>query len=113
MKILCPVDFSEEGINATLTLVNVQKLSIGEGMTMFAGGERESHKLASEASDLLADYCNDIRLTFNVEADYIVMTSMNTVENCINDVGHEYKSFHLFIWEHIALEFLRMQKHLY
>jgi len=103
MKILCPVDFSEEGINgmeyasrlaqnlnATLTLVNVQKLSIGEGMTMFAGGERESHKLASEASDLLVDYCNDIRLTFDVEADHVVMTSMNTIENCINEIGSKY-----------------------
>jgi len=59
-------------------------------MTMFAGGERESHKLASEASDLLVDYCNDIRLTFDVEADHVVMTSMNTIENCINEIGSKY-----------------------
>lgn len=103
MKILCPVDFSEEGINgmeyasrlaqslsATLTLVNVQKLSIGDGMALFAGAESESHKLASDANDLLADFCDDIRLTFNIEVDHEVLTSLNTIENCINEVGGNY-----------------------
>lgn len=103
MKILCPTDFSEAAFNgieyaakiaeylkSSLTLVNIQKISVGEGVTMFAGGERESHKQSREASEILYGYCRDINKTFKIPADFLVMTSGSIFEKTIAEVGDKY-----------------------
>lgn len=103
MKILCPTDLSIQALNAmeygarlaqqlkaSLTFLNVQKIAIGEGVSLFAGGERESAKTLEVFSKVLEDQCKEISLKFNIHCDQVLTTTIGSIENTIAEVSKEF-----------------------
>src|ERR1035437_6060072 len=103
MRILCPTDFSSaatngieyaaklsQKMNASLVLLNVQRLYYHEGITMFAGGEFESVHEAKISSKMLDDICNDINKMFKVSCSHQVISTMGRYANAIADEANEY-----------------------
>ena len=96
-KILCPTDFSAASNNAieyaarmaqkmsaTLTLLHIQPLYMGEGVSLFAGAERESLAEARESSRMMDDICLNVNKTFKVSCTHEIIPSMlGSVENAI------------------------------
>jgi len=103
MKILCPTDFSSaannsieyaaklaQKTNATLTLLNVQKLYLHEGVSLFSGGELESVQEARTASKSLEEICIDINKSFNVSCNHEIIPSMSSYESVISREAEKY-----------------------
>ena len=103
MKILCPTDLSQPALNAmeysarlaqqlkaTLTFLNVQKMPLGEGVSLFSGGERESVKLTNMFSEILEDHCKETTLKFKISCDQLVSNTLGSVEKSIAEVGDEF-----------------------
>ena len=102
-KILCPTDFSEasltgieyasklaQALNAQITLINIVKTSIGEGVTLFAGGERASVKEANSSHALLDDYCKEISMTCNITCNQIILPVLGSIEDNIAETGKDF-----------------------
>lgn len=103
MKILCPTDLSQPALNAMeysarlaqqlkakLTFLNVQKMPLGEGVSLFAGGERESVKMTNKYSEILEDQCRETALKFKISCDQIVSNTLGSVEKSIAEVSDEF-----------------------
>lgn len=103
MKILCPTDFSEVAssgieyaaklarqLSASLTLLNVQKITIGEGVTMFAGGERESSRNAIESDIALKKICQEVEKTFKIPCDEIALPAFDSLAGVIAELEPNY-----------------------
>jgi nucleotide-binding universal stress UspA family protein len=103
MKILCPTDFSEvassgieyaarlaQQLSARLTLLNVQKMNIGEGVTMFAGGERESLRNAVDSELALRKICAEVEKTFKIPCDEEVIPAFDSLAGVIADLERNY-----------------------
>ncbi len=107
MKVLCPTDFSTASINAieyaakfcqqysaTLTLLNIQKVYMSEGVSMFSGGERESVVEARHTAEKMDAYCSDINKLFKISCDYEIVPAMSRFEKA---AGEESEQFDLVI----------------
>jgi len=103
MKILCPTDMSDSAINgieyaarlaqslkSSLTLVNFQKIPVGEGLTLFALGERKSVKEARKSDAVLDETCSDIHKTYNIPCDHLVIPSLGSMEKTIAEEGEKF-----------------------
>lgn len=103
MKILCPTDLSQSALNAmeyaarlsqqlkaTLTFLNVQKMPLGEGVSLFSGSERESVKITNMFSDILEDHCKETTLKFNISCDQLISSTVGSVEKSIAEIGGEF-----------------------
>lgn len=98
-KILCPTDFSSASNNAveyaaklaqqtsaTLTLLHVQPIAIGEGINVFAGGQRESVAEARAATEHMEAICLELNKEFNVSCTHeIAATTLESFEKTIAD----------------------------
>lgn len=103
-KILCPTDFSgvssnaiefaaklAQRTNSTLTLVHVQPVAIGEGINLFAGGDRESVAEAKLATKQLEDICLELNRTFKISCTHeIIASSLESFENVIAAESPKY-----------------------
>ncbi len=107
-KIVCPTDFSSVASNAieyaakfanhakaALTLLHVQKLGVGEGINLFAGGERESVHDANMASRRLEDICLETKRTFNIECNFEIIGA--TLESFVSVIVGESPKYDLTI----------------
>jgi len=103
MKILCPTDFSSaatngieyaaklaQKMNATLMLLNVQRLYLAEGVNLFAGGEPESVTEAKVADKMLEDVSRDINKSFKVSCSHEIIPTMSFYEKAIADEAGKY-----------------------
>lgn len=106
-KIVCPTDFSPASINAIeysaklaqqvnamLTLLHIEPVSMGEGVSLFSGGVRESTIEAKAAMRKLEKITLDIIQTYNIKCDFEVAPSMVILENAI---AAEAKKFDLLV----------------
>ena len=102
-KILCPTDFSAASMNATefaaklaqqtgsiLTLLNVQKIHISDGVSLFAMAERESVREAKISSDSLKEMCDDINKSFKISCNHEVIPSISAFENVVAEESDKY-----------------------
>lgn len=106
-KIACPMDFTPTAMdaaeyaaklarcmNANLTLLHVQQVFIGEGVSLFSGGERESVSEAKVAAERLDEICNDINRNFKISCNHEIIASMGQFEKAI---GEEAVKFDLIV----------------
>ncbi|MEO8151029.1 MAG: universal stress protein [Bacteroidia bacterium] len=102
-KILCPTDFSDASTNAieyaakvaqrmssTITMLNVQHIYMGEGVSLFTGGERESAQEAKVTAERMKEYCTEINKTFNVSVNYEIIPTMGSFENIVADESDKF-----------------------
>lgn len=101
-KIICPTDFSEEAINATeyathlakdigaeLLLVNVQSVPIVSGVMLAGGLISDTDEKANDAADLLKKTCSEITREYNVEANYEVDITSQSLVKILSSVTDE------------------------
>jgi nucleotide-binding universal stress UspA family protein len=77
-------------MSATLTLLNVQRLYMREGVSLFAGGELESEQEAKGSAKMLDDICLDVNKMFNVSCGHEIIPTVNSFEKKIADEAGDY-----------------------
>lgn len=92
-KILCPTDFSPSSLNAieyasnfsqkfdaSLVLLNVQKIHISDGISFFALKEAPSHKEANLSAASLNEMCITITDTYKISCGYEIIPTISSFE---------------------------------
>ena len=102
-KILCPTDFSpasmnaieyganlSQRLNASLTLLNIQKIHISDGISLFAMKERESTKEASVTSAALKEMCIELNKSFQISCNHEIIPTISAFENVVVEESDKY-----------------------
>ena len=104
MKILCPTDFSSasmnaveyagkfaQRMNASITLLHVQEIPIGEGVNYFSGEVHESVSEINKAADLMEALCTRLTDEFKIPCSFNSIASVTTgITKSIADEAIEY-----------------------
>lgn len=103
LKIICPTDFTPSStnaieyaaklcqqMNASLTLMNIQKVYMGESVNLFSGVERESVAEAKQSALKMDEYCKEINTVFKISCTYEIVPTMGSFEKAASDEANSY-----------------------